>query len=118
MKLQAILPVIALLGWLGGRSHSGQSGSDSAKKYTNPDENKKGGNGQGQQGQASGQGDAVTGGKADNNSGAPAAKKTWRTRANPTTRRRRNISRGCRRTTTNCKTRRADRALLRQNNDG
>jgi hypothetical protein len=73
MKLQAILPVIALLGWLGGRSHSGQSGSDSAKKYTNPDENKKGGNGQVQQGQASGQGDAVTGGKADNKIGAPAA---------------------------------------------
>jgi hypothetical protein len=73
MKLQALLPMIALLGLLGGCSQSGQSGTDNAKKYTNPDENKKGGSGQGQQGQASGQGDTVTGGKADNNSGGPAA---------------------------------------------
>jgi hypothetical protein len=71
MKTQAIVPMIVLLGLLGGCSHGGQSGSDSAKKYTNPDENKKGA--EGQQGQSSGQADGVAGGKADNNSGGPAA---------------------------------------------
>jgi hypothetical protein len=37
MKLQALLPMIAPLGLLGGCSQSGQSGTDNAKKYTNPE---------------------------------------------------------------------------------
>jgi hypothetical protein len=74
MKLKAILLMIVTLGLLTGCSQSGESGSDNAKHYRNPNEEKKGNNAGGQKGQgdASGQADGPAGGKADNNSGGPA----------------------------------------------
>ena len=74
MKPRAILLMIVTLGLLTGCSQSGEPGSDNAKHYRNPNEEKKGNDPGGQKGQAeaSGQADGLAGGKADNNSGGPA----------------------------------------------